>query len=59
MPAYMNGKTGSWYVQCYYSDIDGNRKHKVKRGFATRDEALTWEAWPPPTGRCRCPLRRS
>lgn len=28
MPAYMNGKTGSWYVQCYYSDIDGNRKHK-------------------------------
>lgn len=44
MPAYMNGKTGSWYVQCYYSDIDGNRKHKVKRGFATRDEALTWEA---------------
>ena len=32
MPAYMNGKTGSWYVQCYYSDIDGNRKHKVKRG---------------------------
>ena len=44
MPAYMNGKTGSWYVQCYYSDIDGNRKHKVKRGFATKGEALAWEA---------------
>ena len=28
MPAYMNRKTGAWYVQCYYSDIDGNRKHK-------------------------------
>lgn len=44
MPAYMNEKTGSWYVQCYFSDIDGNRRHKVKRGFATRDEALAWEA---------------
>ena len=44
MPAYMNGKTGSWYVQCYYSDIDGNRKHKVKRGFATKGDALAWEA---------------
>ena len=44
MPAYMNGKTGAWYVQCYYNDIGGNRRHKVKRGFATRDEALTWEA---------------
>ena len=43
MPAYMNGKTGAWYVQCYYSDIDGNRKHKVKRGFATKGEALAWE----------------
>ena len=44
MPAYMNGKTGSWYAQCYYSDIDGNRKHKVKRGFATKGDALAWEA---------------
>lgn len=44
MPAYVNEKTGSWYVQCYYSDIDGSRRHKVKRGFATRDEALAWEA---------------
>ena len=43
MPAYVNEKTGSWYVQCYYSDIDGNRKHKVKRGFATKGEALAWE----------------
>ena len=44
MLSYMNGKTGSWYVQCYYSDIDGNRKHKVKRGFATKGDALAWEA---------------
>ena len=44
MPAYMNEKTGSWHVRCYYGDIDGNRRHKVKRGFATRDEALAWEA---------------
>ena len=40
MPAYMNGKTGSWYVQCYYSDIDGNRKHKVKRGVRDQGRCL-------------------
>lgn len=44
MPTYMNEKTSAWYVQCYCSDIDGNRKHKAKRGFATKGEALTWEA---------------
>lgn len=44
MPVYKNETTGAWDVQCYYRNYDGSLKHKVKRGFDTKTEALEWEA---------------
>ena len=34
---------GTWTVQCYYTDMQGARKHKKRRGFKTRREAREWE----------------
>lgn len=46
MPAYKyyskNGKL-KWYANFYYVDWLGERKHKCKRGFSTKKEALEWE----------------
>lgn len=36
-------RNGTWYVQAWYKTYDGKRAHKVKRGFKTKPEALTWE----------------
>lgn len=36
-------KTGKWTAQCYYENWKGEKKHKKKRGFATKKEALEWE----------------
>lgn len=36
-------KTGKWTVQCYYENWKGEKKHKKKRGFTTKKEALEWE----------------
>ena len=33
---------GTWYVQFYYTDWQGTRKKKFKRGFKTKAEAQTW-----------------
>ena len=35
-------KKGTWYVQFYYTDWQGNRKKKFKRGFKTKSEAQEW-----------------
>ena len=35
-------KTGKWLCQFYYTDWQGNRKKKFKRGFRTKAEAETW-----------------
>lgn len=43
MSASRDEKTGKWTVQCYYEDWKGEKKHKKKRGFATKKEALEWE----------------
>lgn len=43
MPAYKDEKTGKWTVQCYYKNRKGERKHKKKRGFQTKKEAIEWE----------------
>ena len=43
MPAFRNKDNGSWYVQFRYTDWRGERKQKLKRGFATKKEALAWE----------------
>lgn len=36
-------KRGTWKVYCYYTDWQGNRKPKMKRGFATKKEGQNWE----------------
>lgn len=43
MPAFKDKNNGSWYVQFRYTDWRGDRKQKLKRGFATKREALEWE----------------
>lgn len=43
MPAYKDEKTGKWYVVTGYTDWQGQRKQKCKRGFTTKREALKWE----------------
>ncbi len=33
-----DNKTHTWTVQFYYTDWTGEKKHKKKRGFATKKE---------------------
>ena len=35
-------KKGTWYVQFYFTDWQGARKKKLKRGFKTKGEAQEW-----------------
>ena len=43
MAAFKKKDNGTWYVQFRYTDWKGERKQKLKRGFATKREALEWE----------------
>ena len=43
MPAYKDEKTKLWYCSFYYTDFQGNKKRKLKRGFAKREDAKQWE----------------
>ena len=43
MPAYKDKKTGLFYVQFYYRDARGAKRHKTKKGFQTELEVLLWE----------------
>lgn len=43
MSASKDPKRGTWKVYCYYTDWQGNRRPKTKRGFATKKDALEWE----------------
>ena len=43
MAAFKNKANGTWYVQFRYTDWKGERQQKLKRGFATKKEAQTWE----------------
>ena len=44
MPVYKdNNKKCSWFVSCYYTDYQGYRKQKLKRGFKTKRDAQAWE----------------
>lgn len=40
MPAYKDEKTGKWFAKFYYTNWQGIKKQKWKRGFATKKEAL-------------------
>jgi len=44
MPAYKDEKRKTWLVKFKYKDWQGNSKAITKRGFATKREALEWEA---------------
>lgn len=43
MPVYKDDKRNTWYCKCNYKDWNGESKSKMKRGFATKKEALEWE----------------
>ena len=43
MSVYKDNITGKWYAMCRYTNWQGERKQKCKRGFLTRREALSWE----------------
>lgn len=43
MPVYKDGNNGTFYVQCYYRDARGSKRHKTKRGFTSEVEAAVWE----------------
>ena len=43
MPAYRDEKTGKWFAKFYYTNWQGIKKQKWKRGFATKKEALGFE----------------
>ena len=43
MPVYKDDNNGTFYVQCYYRDARGSKRHKTKRGFSSEMEAAVWE----------------
>lgn len=43
MPAYKDTKRGTWYASFYFENWKGVKQKKLKRGFATKKEALAWE----------------
>lgn len=43
MAAFKNKDNGTWFVQFRYTDWQGQRQQKFKRGFATKKEAQAWE----------------
>ena len=45
MPAYKDNKTGKWFCKFYYTDWQGTKQQKWKRGFATKKEALAYERY--------------
>ena len=43
MPVYKDNTRGTWYASFYCKDWTGKKVRKMKRGFATKREALEWE----------------
>ncbi len=43
MPAYKDERYNTWYSSFYFTDWQGKRTKKLKRGFATKKEAGEWE----------------
>ena len=43
MPAYKDQERGTWMANFYYTNWQGERKRKNKRGFPTKKEALAYE----------------
>lgn len=43
MPAYKDKARNTWYTKFYITGIDGKKHQKLKRGFATKHDALAYE----------------
>lgn len=43
MPVYKDKERGTWFCQFYYTDWQGQRKRKTKRGFSKQREAKEYE----------------
>lgn len=43
MAVYKDSTTKTWYVQLWYKDFTGKRKHTTKSGFARKQDAEKWE----------------
>ncbi len=43
MPVYKDEKRGTWYCCFYYTNWQGEKKHKLKRGFAKQKDAKEYE----------------
>ena len=43
MPAYKDSRQGTWYAAFYFENWKGMKQKKLKRGFATKKDALAWE----------------
>lgn len=43
MAVYKDKKRGTWYTSFHYDDWTGKQCRKLKRGFATKKEAIDWE----------------
>ena len=43
MPAYKDERYNTWYTAFYFTDWQGKRTKKMKRGFDTKKEAQEWE----------------
>ncbi len=43
MPTYYDEKTKTWFCQFRYTDSNGNKKQKRKRGDKTKKEAKEFE----------------
>lgn len=43
IPAYKDKQRGTWYASFYFTDWQGHRKKKIKRGFARQKDAKAWE----------------
>lgn len=43
MPVYKDEKRGTWYCCFYYTDWQGNRQRKLKRGFSKQRDAKEFE----------------
>lgn len=43
IPAYKDEQRKSWYASFYFTDFNGDKKKKIKRGFKTKKEALEFE----------------
>ncbi len=43
MPTYKDEKTNTWYCKFYYTNWQGQKKQKLKRGFARKKDAAEWE----------------